>query len=240
MKRLTGIAIAACLSMQPAVATAQATGGPGDYAALLAEALRPIREPDRAEWAYTETELTSDGVFVGRFDPRRPRGERWTLISVNGREPAAAEIEAYRDDKKRDDGWFEDDDGGLLEMVEDRPLELVEETGDYVLLRFVPDEEDLEDGFGEYVDSTLRIAKDGPWLEFINLQATEPFSPRFGVRVRDFLTRLVFQRLPDEGVVVPRTLEVRFSLRAFLVINIDEQVLRRYGDYERVTGERGQ
>lgn len=209
---------------------------PADYAALLAEAVRASHATSWRDWAFTETEVTSEGVYVGRFDPRRSDDERWVLLSVNGREPTEDEIEEYAGDKEGELGWMDSDDDSedIIELVDPERLQLVEETDEHLLFRFVPDEEDLEEGFVEHLDATLRIAREGPWLEYIDLHSTEAFRPRFGVRVRDFVTRLVFQRLTPEGAVVPRLLEVKISLRALLVISIDEHVLKRYSDYERV------
>lgn len=223
----------------PALAYGQSVVAPDEqYRRLLLDAVAALEAADWKHWAYTETDIGSDGVFVGRFDPSLPEGQRWSLLSVNNRNPTPDETEEYLDDKSGDNGWGGDDDGEsdtIVGMVEPDGLELIEETGDHYLFRFVPDEEDLEEGFAEYLDATLRISKaGGPWLEYIDIHSNGMFSPQFGVRVRDFTMRMTFERAMDSGPVVPRSVEVRISIRAFLVINVDEYIVTSYTDYERV------
>ncbi|MDH4109104.1 MAG: hypothetical protein OEW35_12350 [Gammaproteobacteria bacterium] len=213
-------------------------GSAETYRQLLSDAIAALDSAEWSHWAYTETEIDTDGVFVGRFDPSRPRRERWTLQSVNDRTPTRDEIEAYLDEKAGDNGWADEDDGesdAILDMIESEGLELVEETDTYLLFRFVPDEEELEEGFAEYMDATLRISKSGgPWLEYVDIHSNGMFSPQFGVRVRDFAMRMSFGPAVEERPIVPRSLEVKISIRAFLVINVDEHVVISYSDYARV------
>ena len=223
----------------PAMSYGQAVVAQDDeYRRLLLDAIAALEASDWKHWAYTETDVGSDGVHVGRFDPSRPEGQQWSLLSVNNRMPTPDETEEYLDDKAGDSGWGGNDDGEpdtIVGMVEPDGLELIEETGDHYLFRFVPDEEDLDEGFAEYLDATLRISKaGGPWLEYVDIHSNGSFSPQFGVRVRDFTMRMTFARLMTSGPVVPRSVEVKISIRAFMVINVDEYIVTSYTDYERV------
>lgn len=227
-----------CCPVVAAVPAQDQTGRAEQYGQLLEDAVAALDAREWANWAYTQTDIGSDGVFVGRFDPARQESERWTLLLVNERAPTADEIEEYLDEKAGDNGWAGDGDdepNTIVSMVEPEGLELIEETDTHYLFRFVPDEDELDEGFAEYLDATLRISKlDGPWLESIDIHSNGPFRPQFGVRVRDFVTRMTFAQAGPGGPIVPRSLEVKISLRALLVISVDEHIITTYDEYERV------
>jgi hypothetical protein len=65
--------------------------------ALFADAYGKLGvEPDR--WAYTETSRGIDDkrVIVTRVDPSKPEAERCTLLSIDGKPPASADVERWR------------------------------------------------------------------------------------------------------------------------------------------------
>ena len=82
-----------------AVADAEAVE---DYSAIFEKAVDAVDFEFDRSWAYTETQVTSEHVWVGRYDPRRSSNERWQLISVDGREPTEEELEEYNQDKAHD------------------------------------------------------------------------------------------------------------------------------------------
>jgi len=75
----------------------------GDHTALFEEAVDAINWNFDEEWAYTETRLEDDVLWVARFDPRKPAGEQWSLRSVGGRAPTRDELHDFADDKEDHD-----------------------------------------------------------------------------------------------------------------------------------------
>ena len=207
--------------------------GDADYASLLQEALAAL-EYNEMEWAFTEASIEAGTETVARFDPRRPAGERWSLLSVDGREPTQDEIDDFTEDKLDDDESGSDDDDEVHTMVEGDSLTLVEETDEYWLFSFVPSEEDDEEDFAEFMDGTLEIAKDGRYVSSIDIRSDEPFRPRFGVKVNSILTRLTFGPASPDGPIVPQTIDVDIDIRALLLLRIDETVSISFSDYEFV------
>ena len=45
---------------------------------------------------------------------------------------------------------------------------------------------------------------------------------------------MTFAQAGPGGPIVPRSLEVKISLRALLVISVDEHIITTYDEYERV------
>jgi len=198
-----------------------------NYDELFEEALQSVDFEFARNWAYTETSVDDEHVWVGRFDPRRPAGERWELISVDKRAPTADEIEEYIDDR---DDFPDEDDNEVVEMVEPDSVKLVEETDQYWLLGFNLDED--EKAITENVDATIRINKPGRYLEYIDVHNRAVMKPAFGVKLTKLITRLTFGPAIEAGPIVPLSTQVEVSGRAFLFISFDEQELSHNSDFE--------
>ncbi len=200
-----------------------------DYNAIFERAVDAIDFNFDENWAYTETQIDSEHVWAGRFDPRRPSHERWRLISVDNREPTGKEIEKYGKEKKHDHS--DNSDKRVEAMVEPGSIRLIEETDEYWLLGFTPDdEEEMLDS----IDATIRIQKANGRLEYIDLRNHSPIKPAFGVKISKLITRLTFGPVTADGPQVPLSTQVEAKGRAFLFVSFDEQELVRNSDFEFV------
>lgn len=227
--RYTVVPVFACFAASIAL-------GATNHAAILQEAAQAMDDDYMQAWAYTETSIESAEHTVGRYDPRLPVGERWQLLSLNDRQPTAQEIADYAEGKAGDNGSSSADkaDHDVDDIAESDSLRLIEETDDYWLYSFTPVEDDDEEEFMKHVDATMKIIKDGPYIEYIDMHSNKPFKPQFGVKVNEFVTRLQFGRASDDGPVVPLSVDVRIKARAFLAIGIDEMMSVSFSDYEYV------
>lgn len=245
MNALRNLALAGTLCI-PILALCE-TSLPNDYVALLKTAAKSMDNDYQETWAFTETFDDSESETVGRYDPSHAKGERWTLITIDDREPTADEIDDYLSDKTNDsesqdseedsDETSQDDD--ISQTVRPDSLTLLEETETYWLFSFTPAAEDDDDeGVLENLDGTLKIIKDGNYIEYLNMQATKPFKPRFGVKIKEFLTRLSFGPAADGGPIVPLSIEVNLKIRAFVLANVNESITTTYSDYHYVGDRR--
>lgn len=234
--KLTGHAALSALFLATAFAASAETVN-GGYEALFEEALQSIEWNARESWAFTETASGSEGEFVGRYDPRLPEAEHWTLVSIDGRAPTEKESREYAE-RKRGEHHDDDreDDREIDGMVDPGSLELVEETAEYWLLRFVPTDDDDEDEVGrevlERMDGTVKIIKDGRYLEYLDIRNTEPIRPKVGVKMKNFLTRITFGPAVEGGPIVMKSMDVAIKLSAFLVVRVDETESVRFSDFE--------
>ena len=240
MNALRNLALAGTLCI-PILALCE-TSPPDDYVALLKTAAKSMDNDYQETWAFTETVDDSESRTVGRYDPSYPKGERWTLIAINDHEPTADETDDYLSDKSNghesQDSNEDSDESGkdddVSQTVRPESLTLLEETGTYWLFSFIPATEDDDEDILENLDGTLKIIKDGNYIEYLHMEATKPFKPRFGVKIKEFLTRLSFGPAADGGPVVPLSIEVNLKLRAFVLANVNESITTTYSDYEYV------
>jgi hypothetical protein len=220
-----------CILLAALLSHTAGTSADGGYSQILAQALAAFDEDYRESWAFTEERVMEGVTAVGRYDPRTP--DQWQLMSVDGREPTASEIEDYLEQKANESRG--DRRQGPDSMVTPGSLSLTEETEDYWLFDFLPTVEGDQAAVMEYLDGDMKINKSGPIIEFIDVRSSEAFKPRFGVKINDFMTRMEFERLGGQGPVVPQSMHFSIDMKAFLM-NVDQAVTVQYRDYE-YTGE---
>jgi hypothetical protein len=207
---------------------------------LVEQAIAALDNSDHDRWAYTMTKREHGKTTVARHDPSLPQGERWVLVSVDGGPPAEkdqAEFRQWLGEANPDEADQDSDQEEIRAMITPGTLELAEETPDRVVYRFEPAAEDEEDAeFYKHVDATLCIARNGsrPYVESVALVSREPFSPAFGIKVKEFSTVLSYAPVGSAGTVLPSRVEMRMAGRAMLVKKIQETVDVRFQDYRYV------
>jgi hypothetical protein len=198
-----------------------------DYKKLFEDAAAAIDWDLEKNWAFTESNLTDGERWVGRFDPRKEDDERWTLLSVAGRKPNADELRKFARDKEEHET---SDSSGRVDIVDVETVELLEETENHWILKFVPDEDEVE--FIENVDATAKISKDGRYLEAIDLRNNGDIKPGFGTKISTFIIHFEFGPAIADGPIVPRNMAIQVSGRALLFIAFDETEIIEYSDFE--------
>jgi len=199
----------------------------GDYVELFKKSAEAINWDFDEEWAFTETRLQDDLLWVARFDPRNPEDERWTLNSVDGRAPKKDELRTFAHEKEDHDS---SDSSQRVEIVGIDTLELVEETDEHWIFEFTPQEDEVE--FVQNVDAVLKIMKDGHFLESIDIRNRTDIKPGFGTKISTFLLQMQFGPAAATGPIVPLGMKVKVVGRALLFIGFDETELITYSDFE--------
>jgi len=198
-----------------------------DYKKLFEDAVATVDWELEKNWAFTESNLTDDKVWIGRFDPRKAEDERWTLISVDGRKPNEDELLKFAHDKEEHET---SDSSQRVDIVDVESVELLEETEEHWLLKFVPDEDEVE--FIDNVDATVKISKDGDYLEAIDLRNKDDIKPGFGTKISTFIMHLEFGPAVEGGPIVPHNMAIKVEGRALLFIGFDEAEIIEYSNFE--------
>jgi len=201
-----------------------------DYDAIFEKAVDTVDFEFDRQWAYTETQVGSEHVWVGRFDPRKPSRERWDLLTVDAREPTEDEIEEYRRGKAHDHS--DNGDKRVNAMVEPDSVRLIEETDEFWLFGFNPEED--QEAVMDSVDATIRVNKPNGHLEYIDVRNHSTIKPVFGVKIAKLITRLTFGPATAGGPIVPLSTQVEVRGRAYFLMTFDEQELTRNSDFEYV------
>jgi hypothetical protein len=206
-----------------------------DYKALFEEAAAAIVWNLEDQCAFTESRLSDDTLWVSQFDPRRAEGERWTLVSVDGRAPTDRELREFADDKE---DYETSASGQRLDMVGVDTLELIDEDDESWLLRFVPNEDEIE--FVDNVDGAVRIMKDGPYLQVVDLRNSADIEPGFGMKIGTFLVRMEFGPAVVNGPIVPKSMRIKVGGRMLLFLGFEETEVIEFSDFEPVSEDTAQ
>lgn len=177
-------------------------------------------------WRYQEHISAPQGTERLAYDPSRPAGSRWRLVSVNGKPPAAAQRRRFAKQTAAGrraggpvlavGGWLGQsryrlvahDHGRLVYLVEPRPG-----AGDSKTAR----------GLLKHLSGRLVVASaDHRPLE-LTLSNFESFSPRFGVTVHGVSFRAHFERIARGGPVVVTRAVSRVSGKMFWVKGFSDE-----------------
>ena len=217
-----------CLGMLALLCVASAADAQ-DYAALFEEAAAAIAWDLEDQWAFTESRLSDDTLWVSRFDPRRGEDQRWTLLSVDGRKPTDSELREFAADKE---DYETAASSQRLDLVGIDTLELIAEDDASVLLGFVPNEDEVE--FIENVDASALIMKDGPYLANIDMRNRADIKPGFGTKIGTFRVRMEFGPAVVNGPIVPQSMRIKVGGRMLLFIGFEETEVIEFSDFEAV------
>jgi hypothetical protein len=221
--------LAICLLLVTSLALAES------HEDLIDRAFESVEDDLSARWSYTRTDQDGDGVFVGHYDPRLPESDRWSLISVDGLEPSADEIEDYREQRAEEqENDSDDDENELASIVNRESVVLLDETDSFWLFGFQPTaDSEGEQEFMKSVEGTLKIIKEGHYVAVITLQNRDTIKPGKGVKIKEFFTRLEFAPIQEGGPALPRSVQATVKGKAFLVVKFDETETVTYSDFEQ-------
>ena len=200
-----------------------------DYAALFEEAAANIDWNLEESFAFTESRYSDETLWVSRFDPRRPEGDRWELLSVDGRSPTDRQRREFAHEKEDQDT---SDNDQRLDMVGIESLELLAEDDESWLLRFVPEEDEIE--FDDNVDATVRIMKDGRYLQSVDMRNSEDIKPGWGTKIGTFVVNFEFGPAIVNGPIVPKTMKIQVGGSVLLFIGFEETEVIEYRDFDLV------
>ncbi len=204
-----------------------------DYLALLEEATAEIADDFRDNWAYTETATSSENTRVGRYDPSRQEGKRWTLVSVDGRVPKAKETKKFLKEKKKEEERAEKDgDSGPASIAEDvKNIRLVKETDEFWILGFTPKAEGEFKKVMSKLEGRIKIEKSERVPKYISIRSNKSFKPNFATRIYRFTMKFDFGKATEEGPLVITSMDFDINLKTVGVIKIDEKVLVTFSEY---------
>lgn len=224
-----------CLAIVLCFAATTAAGDSNDdHAAILKAAGDALNDDYKQSWSYVETTVESEQTTVGTYDPREAIGERWELVSVDGKPPSEDQVAKFLEEKANDSDESEDDDDGLDSIADPESLILIDETDSYWLYSFTPSPDDDDADFVKSLNATMKIIKDGPYISIIDMSSEQPFKPQFGVKIKEFSTTMRFGPAAVGGPIVPLSMDVLIKGRAFLAVGINETINISFTDYQFV------
>lgn len=109
------------------------------------------------------------------FDPRKIIGEKWTLLSVDGKEPTQAQLNAFDKEKNDEDDHIEEQDENL---VRDEDVWIKSNTKKDLVIGFKFNKKKLHHSqkILKHFEAELGIDKKNKSIEYVELSNNEPFK----------------------------------------------------------------
>ena len=217
-----------------ALAALLATGsGRAAVPGYVHEALAKFSTEVPAGWAYTVTTVRNDELRItARFDPSKPAAGRWTLLEINGRPPTAPEAAQYaraatNGNASTPQAIFQNAD------IDPASIELVSENTDRGEFRCgFRAAAAGADKMLRHLSLRLTVSKHQSHVEKFALELTAPYSPIFGVKMRELLVQMSFTAPGADRPSLPAIHTSHFLGRIFF-IGTEENLALTYTDFAR-------
>lgn len=184
-------------------------------------------------WAYTRSSVENGITTVERFDPAVADGG-WTLIVVEGKTPSKKQLKKYAAKSGTRETRDHPGEIDLLDIVDADSIALVAESTTSATFRFkpAPDDPAEDDSTSAYLDGSLVIDKNGPFVKSLELANSDPFSPTTGVKINKMRVRMEFA-LDHEGRFALRELSQSVEGRLFGIKRINQASTVTYSEFAR-------
>jgi hypothetical protein len=193
------------LLVLPAAAMAAPPQPVADALALLAAGSSRLA----AGWRYQQKVTSDQGSETLAYDAARPGGERWKVLTVNGKQPSPEKARtlankmraAHR--KGKQSGGVSLSVGNWLQASRYR---LIRSTGTQLVYQIEmhagTHDSASADKMLKHLSGRLVVARSDHRPLELTLDNFESFSPRFGVKVTRFRLQIHFRRLGVKAPVV--------------------------------------
>ena len=218
------------------------------YKALIVNNLSEFDKNHHEKWAYTTTrEVMEDEktqVTVAQYDPRKPEGNRWVLVSDNGKAPDAERVAAFVKEKakteqlkkqranKKAEQKETDKEQKLIDMVMQGTLKLVDQNDQTATLSFTPNMAEMGEESRDKLQGKLVIDKKANHVSEMTITNIKPLSPAFSVTLEQFALGFFFTRIDND--ILPKVISIDMQGKAALFKTIEQHSRKTFSDYQAV------
>jgi hypothetical protein len=245
--RAFSAAVTLAAAALPAVAARAQSPLPEPVERVIAEA--EARAEPGQRWAFTRTYTWSGETIVARYDPRRPAGEEWRLITPSSEDALTKHQRAMFKDIHADSGPMadrtvmtapQDPADGLRHRLAD--MTLIDDGPSVKRYTFhwpevLPEGADDEHRWlTKHVDGELAIDAGEPWLFTTRLVAPEPFRIGGAIRVTTFEDTTRHGEVEPGGPIAVLRND-NYQVGRLFMMRIDDRRVTVNSDFERVDVE---
>jgi len=198
--------------------------------AELDRALKLFRAEGARGWAFVQTTESGGKSLVEHYDPAKPEFSRWTLLKKNGAPPTAPELKEYRERLSRRTSG--DTAPNVKDQLDPASCELVQADEIRASYRFHLRPGASDDSSAAHMTATFTLNKPTETIEQVELNAFEPFSPMFIIKINEAKTTMSYS-LPESGrPSLLQRIVVHIRGRALWFKSLDEDMTVAYSDHE--------
>jgi len=184
-------------------------------------------------YAFYKRTVQEDKTILESYDPSLPKGKRWKLISVKGKEFNREKIEEQLDKKNEVEKSNENTEGTQISMEDMKNFKLINESNGVLTYSFKLNSEQ-NDKMAKFVDGEILVEKNQNRIKEIKMYNQSPFSPALSVKIDTFNVDMKFEEIHDTGTNKIKSVNTKVKGKALIFKNIDQEVKEEYFNYNLV------
>jgi len=198
---------------------------------IVEQALASVSKQTGGDWSFTKTTVETKTkemiTTIERFDPRLPKAEQWSLVSVDGNSPTPSALSGYRIEKSIE----ENGERGIQEIVDGSSFTLIEETANELTYEFDPVSGGGPEDFIRHLRGKLVVNRNGPLVSSIELYNEKSFSPGGPLKVKKFTNKITLAPIGENNEVLIVKIEIDMKGKAFGIMKAEQTRRTVFSDY---------
>lgn len=195
-------------------------------------------------WSFNQTTKGKKNIKVEHFDSSKPEDHKWTLITLNGKEPTKKEIKKYLKQKRKEVTRQKNKDGEdvrgndfLEEIIKPGSVSFIENKNGQNIYQFQPEIEANGINMEGHVFGEITVDVNTPQITQLRLYIKEAFSVKIA-KIKEFETIMKFAVVdannPTTSPVFINSIQSKAKGKAALFFSFDRKNLVTYSDYVAV------
>lgn len=200
---------------------------------LANSAITKLELTDVSAWAFEaamyESEEGDVSSSLQRHEPTADSRGSWSLLMIDGGKPTEKQQQKFRRDKMKSKHSDQDFGIAIRKILNLPSITLSSETDSHIMMSFDVRLERLgEDSWGKLA-GMAHYHKEGAFIERIEINNKDEFSPMFGSSISELTLSLDFIQVNGSVLIKQKDLQMKGSFAHFM--EIDEVSSDKYSKY---------
>lgn len=196
-------------------------------------ALTKLEQTNVSAWAFEasmyENEEGDVSSSLQRHEPTEDNKGSWSLLMIDGDKPTEKQQQKFRKDKMKSKHSDQDFGVAIRKILNVPSITLSSETDSHIMMSFDVRLERLgEDSWGKLM-GIAHYHKEGAFIERIEINNNDEFSPMFGSSISELKLSLDFIEVNGSVLIKQKDLQMKGSFAHFM--EIDEVSSDKYSKY---------
>ena len=220
--------------LQQTAQSSQSFSNPEVLKRTVEQAITQYSATNRANWSYTlnkyEDEEGDISSSIEQHNALAAKGQRWTLVQIDGDKPSAKKQQRYQKKKAKKDKGKQSYSFRLAEIIKIETLQLVSVSSDMLQMSFKVNIEQFGEEASRKLQGILNYDLNENYIKRIEISNNDSFSPMFSAKITKLLLEMDFIKIHDNVLPAKNRMVLQGTWAFFTEIN--EVSEATYSNYE--------
>ena len=199
----------------------------------LAKAFEKMEADSIYTYAYLTKTVNRNASFSESYNPERPIGQRWKLLSVHGEDADRKKINKSIIEKNRLEKSHKENSRRKLDEKDMQNFKLLNDSSNILIYSFELNPKENKK-MAEFVEGQIMIDESQNRIQEITMYNKAPFSPALSVNIDLFRMNMKFQKQDQTGANKIKSVYTKIKGTALVFKKIDQEVKIEYFDYKLI------